>query len=150
MRPGLGLLGLNTLSDTSSVRRHLHNAMSNLTKTSRRQTTARYQGHRHARPCVNTCSRMGFLAVFAQVLPLLESEASLPWQTGRRRRAILRLTSPGRRKGPVLVLRADLLHPLSVSQYFLSRARIWMRPGLNSSLLKDLSARAFSDHIHST
>lgn len=138
--------------DASSVRRHLHNAMSNSTSYQNFLETDNNEipGTSPRTRCVNMGSHVAFLAVFAQVLLFLESEASLPLQTGRRRRVILRLASPGRRKGPVLVLRADLLHPLSVSQYFLSRVRIWMRPGLNSSLLKDLRGRTFSDHIHST
>ena len=81
-----------------SICRHLHNARSH--STSYQQTTARCQGHRCACDCIDVHSHMGFLAVFARVLPYLESEASLPLQTGRRkRRLMLRLSSRGRRKG---------------------------------------------------
>lgn len=101
------------------------------------------QGHCRARDCIDMHSHMGFPAVFAWVLPRLESEASLPLQTGRRRRVILKFISPGRRKGQgtrtpsrkrVLALGADLLHPPLVLGCFLSSARIWMRPGLYSKI----------------
>lgn len=86
-----------------------------------------------ARDGIHVHSAMGFLAVFAGLLPHLESEASLPLQTGRRRRVILQLTSHGRRKGqghsPLdQALGVDLLHPPSVLGCFLSPERIWMRP----------------------
>lgn len=128
-------------------------AISLLTKTAWERTITRCQGHH-----LNAHSPTGFLAVFPRVLPRLECEASLPLQTGRRRRMILRLTSLGRREGEgtrtpsrkrVLAVRVDLLHPSSVLGCFLSLVRIWMRLGLDSSLLKDLLGRTFADHIPS-
>lgn len=123
--------------DNSSACRHPHNARSN--STSYQNCSETDDNKMAGLSCIAVRSHEGFLVMFAGVLSHPEPEASLPLQTGGRRRVILRLTSPGRRKGQgtrtpsrnrVLALGADLLHPPSVLGCFLSRAKIWMRPGL--------------------
>lgn len=76
----------------------MQRAISLVTKTALGQMIAGCQGHCLAYDGTDVHSHVGFLAVFAWVVPHLESGALLPLQTGRRRRVILRLTSLGRRK----------------------------------------------------